>query len=106
MKHTSEASISRDRQHDLIGRLRGLKAEGIIDNGTYHDYMVLILRAITLDQLKEISHDLRELATGYLLEETIPSSRPIGFLQPLLAQPLGHEAVESSFCDQRGENMG
>lgn len=104
MKDTRETSILRDKLYDLIARLRILREKGIIKNGTYGDYMFLILSARTLDQLDEINHDLMEFATVFLLEQAISRSRPARFLQDhqILAQTPRHETTSPSSNQREG----
>lgn len=52
----------RKRLSNLVKLARRLNHEGIINDGSYCDYMVLIWRARTLDQLDQIAHDLVELS--------------------------------------------
>ncbi|NIO05018.1 MAG: hypothetical protein GTN74_10500 [Proteobacteria bacterium] len=53
----------RNKLDDLRTFLRLLKTKGIIEDGTYYDYMLLIWRAKTIDQLDQIALDLAEIGT-------------------------------------------
>ncbi len=52
----------RNKLDDLRALLKLLKTKGIIEDGTYYDYMLLIWKAKTIDQLDQIAHDLAEIS--------------------------------------------
>jgi len=52
----------RDKLYSLLKLLRSLRQERLINDGSYYDYMLLIWKAKTIDQLDEIAHDLAEIS--------------------------------------------
>ena len=61
MRDQDEAWIFRRKLQNLKRVLKNIKEEGIIHDGTYRDYMVLISNAQMADQLDEIAKDLFEI---------------------------------------------
>ncbi len=58
MGRKGEFSMFRKKLNDLKASLRSLKRQGLITDGAYYDYMLLIWKAKTIDQLDNIALDL------------------------------------------------
>jgi hypothetical protein len=58
MGRNGEVLMFRRKLNDLKARLRSLKRQGLITDGAYYDYMLLIWKAKTPDQLDNIALDL------------------------------------------------
>jgi hypothetical protein len=58
MGRNGEVLMFRRKLNDLKARLRSLKRQGLITDGAYYDYMLLIWKAKTIDQLDKIALDL------------------------------------------------
>lgn len=61
MSSETEISTFRQRLTDLRTSVKMLREKGMITGGSYYDYMLLIWRAKTFDQLDEITRDLTEM---------------------------------------------
>jgi hypothetical protein len=66
VNNETETSAFRKRLTDLRTSAKMLREKGIITSGSYYDYMLLIWRAKTFDQLDEITRDLTEIRTPLL----------------------------------------
>ncbi len=61
MNNETETSTFRKRLTDLRRSVKKLREKGIIPDGSYYDYMLLIWRAKTFEQLDVIARDLAEM---------------------------------------------
>jgi hypothetical protein len=73
MCNETETSTFRKRLTHLRTSVKMLREKGIITGGSYYDYMLLIWRAKTFDQLDEVARDLTEIRTLLLQPPCLPS---------------------------------
>lgn len=64
MKEDRESLVFERKRFTIEQRLRMLREQGIINDGTYADLYFLTSNATTLDQLQQLAQDLTELSQG------------------------------------------